>query len=201
MVRRFITQELCDDCIHHDIHDVPAIVEYVLVVNGDKLRKVQLCARCDLIWQPIIAVYQQQGQEVDIPSERSAPKAAKKRKSQAVTAAKPKELAPAPEEPAAEGDTTQHLHIVCPIPHPSEGGGKRRIRYSDRSSHVDQCHEGIRIHDIKWEDPDGILKAFCERHPTPLGFTSERGVKQHVFAAHPEERQEGATQKSDEPAP
>lgn len=177
MAIKLVTQAICDGCLHFDIPNVPAVVEYRLSINDGPRRKVQLCQRCDVVWEPLIEVVAKWGQDDPAPTEE--PKRSTKKKPKAVKAAEPKELeavpTPAPEKPKQ--------YLMCPLPHPSEGGGPKRVTYNDRQSHAEMLHHGAKIWDIAWEDPDHIITAHCDGHAecmkTGLGFTTKVGVAQH----------------------
>jgi hypothetical protein len=183
MVRRLVTQDLCDDCSYHELPEASAVVELQLAINGDKLRRVQLCPRCAIIWQPLVEVYQKMGQNIDVkpveaPVKRSAAKQVKEPGAKELaSSAKPAEKTATKKR----GPGRPKLQIVCPLPHPTQGGGKQTIAYNDRNSHVDQCHHGYKPYEVEWEDPNRILKVFCTEPPCKrLGFTSDRGLAQHA---------------------
>lgn len=181
MARRLVTLDICDDCTHNKIPNVPAVGQHVLSIDGQPLRRVQLCMRCEVIWEPFIAVYEQQGQDVEPPPSETPPKkAAKKRRPRAVPADKPKELEKAPAEPAPD---KRHLLVWCPEPHPTKNGHGTPVSYETRNTHAENVHNGAKVWEIKWGDPEGILKARCESHAecmkTGLSFTSKQGLAQH----------------------
>lgn len=226
MVRKLIVEDYCDGCDHLDLPAPFAAVEHTLTVDGGPLRRVQLCPRCAIVWEPLILVYKERGQDVETaPKETPAKRAAKKPRAKAVKAAKSKELEPpaplAQEQTVAEADEQApagkpkkpRQYLMCPLTHKS-GDGPRRVVYGDRNSHADVLHDHARIWEIRWQDPDGILPRDDEGNPlhacdahaecmeTGLAFTSAVGLKQHENGCPlPRIDQEGDPQKADEPTP
>lgn len=199
MVRKLIVHDLCDDCDFHELPAVPAVVEKVVTIDGGPPRRVLLCPRCAVTWQTFIDVYKERGQEVE-PASFSGPS---RKKPKAVKAAKPKELdqAPAEQEPAEEPDARlkDTRRVRCPLPHPSTQGGPLDVTYSSRGTHAKMLHQR-HVWEIKWEDPQNILTAFCTEHDFchNVGFTSKQGLKQHiVFLRNNPPPQAGSQEESD----
>lgn len=185
---------LCDPCDQQNFSGMEAVATHVLVMDGGPPREVDMCARDEAFF---LRVYNS-GRDIPIEPPKAAP--VKEPKAKAVKAVKPKELEVSADKEAPKAK----LRIRCPLDHPSEGGGKRDISYTDRASHVGQCHPELKPWEIEWEDPDKILVAFCTTHDfcKRYGFTTQRGVSQHINALrkNPPTGQEGDPQKSDGPS-
>lgn len=190
--------EVCDPCNQHHIPNAEASEKHVIAIDGRPAMEVDVCPRDEAIFQEFVRLFVDCGREIPPPVQEAAPP---KKKAKAVKAAKPKELEPPAAEQAPDSKPPKaKLQLVCPLAHPSEGGGKRRVSYVDRSSHTDQCHNGMKAWEIEWEDPDGILKVFCtEGSCKRYGFTSERGFTQHVRSMHNPPADNGKEERDDQP--
>lgn len=180
----------CDPCDEDGFANVPAAATHVLAINGGPEVELDMCARDSLFVERLGRLCKERGRER--PQQRAL---ASVKKPKAVKAEPPKEIAPAPEtEAAPEKETGRgrkkteakgeiHVYVVCPLEHKSEKGGKRRVSYKDRSSHVDQCHGGMKLWDVEWEYPKGLELFHCEVHAecmkTGLAFTSAKGRVHH----------------------
>lgn len=172
----------CDPCDLHDLRGVTAVATHVLAIDGGPLKKIDVCARDEVLFQDFLHLYTVSGREE--PTTPPAP--AKKRQAKAVEAPQQKELgtAPASQPDAKKKPVKEKVHVLCPLPHPSTGGTPMRVDYSNRSTHAQMVHNGAHVWEIKWEDPDGILKAFCTEHAAcnGIGFTKKAGLSQHIVA-------------------
>lgn len=186
MVRRLITQDLCDDCDYNGIPEMEAVHEHILAIDGDKPRRVLLCRRCELEWATIITIYREMGQDASPAVPKAAPKKPVRRKQDAkvIEAAAPKELESAsaeerPEQPAVKAPKPK---ILCSEDH--KGRGPKEVVYEARNTHAVACHRGARIWDIVWGDPHKILTVHCTAHAeceqVGLGFTTSYGLEQHI---------------------
>ena len=221
MVRKLLTLDLCDDCDLNGIPEVPAVTQHIIAADGGPPRRVLLCPRCELLWAPFLAVYEQRGQAIDLPAPGPAvKKAPARRKPRAAKAAKPKELEAAPKAPAEEAaeeasgqlpldspspqvPDAKKQYLRCPEYHKSTDGPKD-VTYSSRNTHAGTLH-GLHVWEIAWEDPTNILVAHCTEHElcrkNKLGFTSETGLKQHIVSMQADHKTpEGDPQKSDGPS-
>lgn len=174
----------CDPCDLHDIRGVTAVASHVLAIDGGPLKQIDVCARDEALFQEFLRIYTVSGREMETAA-ASAP--ARKRKAKAVETSQQKELEEAPvsqpdTKPAAKKPAKEKLFVLCPLPHPSTGGGPMRVEYSNRGTHAPMVHDGAHVWDIEWQDPDGILKAFCTEHAAcnGIGFTSKAGLSQHI---------------------
>lgn len=172
MARSVEITDTCDRCDLIGLAGVPAIARHVIAIDGPP-KKFDLCPQHEHALRPYIVLYKERGAgEEDEPRRQKAlaapQKAEDKKKS-------------GKDKPAKE-----KLYVVCPLPHSSLGGKPKRVAYQGRSTHLDVVHEGKKLWDIEWEDPDGILTAPCRVHKecmeTGLAFTSEKGVGVHVAA-------------------
>lgn len=190
MVTRVVVETLCDDCLHHGITDVPASGTHTVAIDGGPPRKVSLCARCEHVWQPLIAVYTEQGQDI---KEEPKPKPQETKKPVKKEAPKQLEAVKAPEKKGAP----EKKRIVCPLDHLSTGG-PMEVVYEDRNTHADMVHHGKRIWEIRWGDPHGHFQVYCYEHDfcSGLGFTSKRGLTQHIryLELHPPGKEDGDAQ-------
>lgn len=199
MVRRLITQDLCDGCLFLQLPPAEAVTEHIAVIDGGPLRRVMFCAHCAKAPLPFITIYTEYGQDVEISPSPPQRAGRSTKKSKAVKASKPKELE---NTHSTDSEPTAKKQIVCPLPHASAQGGPLRVTYAGRVTHAG-THDGAKVWDIAWQDPDGILTAFCTEHEmcvkNNVGFTSQRGVNQHIVAerdklparAHSEEDGDG----------
>lgn len=186
----------CDDCEHDRLYDVSAPHQHVLSINGGPFKQLDFCSPSDrVVMSRLIELYEERGRELTPePKEQPAPPAKAKRR-KPVAARKPKAIpapAQAPEEQKHQEEkeddkppeAKKRLTIWCPEPHKSKGDRGMRVAYEDRNSHADMCHDGAKLWDISWEDPDGIITAYCTSHAecmkAGIGFTSETGLRIHV---------------------
>lgn len=181
----------CDPCNHDGMPDITGHATRVISIDGMPPVEVDLCGRDNRLVSWLREVCEQEGRPTAGKEERLA-RAADKVKE--VTARRSKELGTAPPpKPAADAkkpkkrgnkNDPDKIWLFCTESHPSEGGGPRKIAYGDRNSHVSQCHEGKKMWDVKWDDPDGHLKYPCNAHAecrnTGLSFTSAQGLAQHI---------------------
>jgi hypothetical protein len=112
-----------------------------------------------------------------------------KKKAEVTPAPKPEPLPePEPASEVAEAPKkktgTAALTIVCPREHSAHGGGPMRVSYTGRTSHADKVHNGAKVWEINWGDPDDILRVSCTHHQEcidgKLKFPSEWAVRTHV---------------------
>jgi hypothetical protein len=191
MGRRVVVTDLCDPCEHLELPETFAYREHVIAFDGQPAKKYLFCERCLKAYGEFLEMLQACGQPIEpvsFPPEqkrkKSPPKVPAKKQPKELESPKAEgpETAPAAEEPAKKEKPKQY--IVCPLPHPQSKGGPRRIDYSGRSGHADQCHNGARTWEITWEDPDGILTHSCTAHAecvkTGQGYTSETGLMLHI---------------------
>lgn len=179
MVRKLVTLDLCDDCTSNELPDAQAVVEHQLTIDGGPLCRISLCARCALIWEPFIELYRMMGQEIA----PAATPVAHRRARVGTKAIEPAEPA-AQESPALPGKPKKpREYVVCPLAADHKTGAPSRVLYGSRNMHADQNHN-MRAWEIKWEDPDGILKVPCTEHPlckeNGMAFPSKAAVSQHI---------------------
>lgn len=169
MARGVVFQDSCDSCIYLGEEGVVAEHKHTISIDGGPPKKLDFCGRCEKReLSHLLAVYTECGQEV----ERTKPEP---KKGQAAPALKPPADEPKPKQ-----------FIICPLDHPSSGGGSKRVNYGSRGSHAKVVHS-LDISGISWEDPDGIFTVYCEAHKecltNRLGFTSAMGLTTHVNTA------------------
>jgi len=178
MVVKLLTLNLCDDCTTHELPETEAVTGYELAINGEPPLRILLCARCDLIWSPFIELVRTMGQSVT-PAVSSTPRGKSRATPKAIETAE-REL---PAVPQAEKPKKPVRYLVCPLAADHHDGEPARILYDSRNMHADQGHDK-RMWEIRWEDPDGILKAFCTEHPlckeNHVGFPSKAALSQHI---------------------
>lgn len=183
MVRKLLTLDLCDDHAIKELPDTQAVVEHQLTINGGPLRRILLCARCALIWEPFIELYRMMGQDITPAPTPVAPKKARA-KTKAIEPAEP----PAQESPALLGEEQEKpkklkQYVVCPLARDHKTGAPSKVLYGSRNMHADQNHN-MRAWEIKWEDPDGFLKVPCTEHPlckeNGMAFPSKAALSQHI---------------------
>lgn len=177
----------CDPCDLHEIRGVTAVATHVLAIDGGPPKALDVCSRDEVLFQEFLRLYRESGREVETAQ---TAKPVKKRKPKAVNAPQRKELEEAPasqpdgQEPAAQEEPAKEKQfLLCPLPHVSVQGAPLTVNYRSRSTHASMVHN-LHVWEIKWEDPDHILKAFCVEHPfcNNIGFTSTQGLKQHSVA-------------------
>jgi hypothetical protein len=214
--------EVCDPCNQHDLPNTEAVAQHTIAVDGRPPVEVDVCGRDEVFFQEFVRLFVDCGREIPAPAQEEAPP---RKRAKAVKTAKPKELgAPPPqaaeqlpiEDKAEEGKSDKPVRrILCPLPHPTEGGGPKLVNYSDRNSHADMIHDGLRAWDIAWEDPEGILpresngepRYQCRAHAQciklGLAFTTPQSLPQHYRGCplpRIDQEPEGAPKKSDERA-
>jgi hypothetical protein len=159
----------CDWCDLLGMQRVPAVRTRVIAVDGPG-RRVDICRRCDLLLADLEELYRSKGQELPLDA---AQKAASKGEARELDgAAKP-----------GSRERADKQYLVCPLPHKGPRSGPRRVAYADRDAHAAQVHD-LRMWDVTWEDPDGILAVSCDAHQecrnSGLRFTSLRGKNNHI---------------------
>jgi hypothetical protein len=169
---------LCDPCLKHGIPSVPAVATHTISIDGGPVKALEFCMRDEVDFEEFFRLYQEAGRVVEVPKKKE-PKATRKRKPKAIEPPKEAEQLPIEDEAKQEPPT-----LICPKIHPSTGG-PMRVKYSARGTHAKGVHEGAEVWDVLWEDPDGILTAFCREHAAcranNLGFTTGQGLKQHIY--------------------
>lgn len=168
MARTFIAQALCDLCDHLGLHNIPAHTPHVIKLDSGPLKEHDHCDRCEKAIAWFLDYLRDHGQEVEPPQPKQP-------KTKTVHAPQPKEL----EKP--------RQYVLCPLPHAAEHGQSKRVAYTDRGTHADIVHDGAKLWEITWEDPDNILTHPCDVHAecmkTHLAFSSARGLAQHRYSS------------------
>lgn len=199
MARRMLVLDECDECEYIGIPEVPASASVVLAINGGPARRILLCARCEHDFAPLAELYRERGVDVEEVVERRQlgekwhakkpePKELEQAPAQTASPIERVESAHAKKKPKdKEKEHKEQVRIICPEPHQTESGGPKSIGYVYRTSHVDQCHKGMRIWDITWVYPKGLEVFPCTSHAecikTGLSYTTPKGVSHHVKAA------------------
>jgi hypothetical protein len=200
VARRLLTIETCDWCKKLGLEDVEAERSVHLGIDGPP-KRFEFCQLHLLQLEPLLELCQDEKFGVD---ESLKPKRRGQQKQQQELEPSPWINAREPEQPTqlevvpAESEKQEEptekpskyqkdVWVVCPLPHPTQKGGPKRVRYSIRATHAEKAHDGLKLWDIRWEDPDGVFTVKCEAHAecekTGLGFTSELGLKQHIKAS------------------
>lgn len=184
MGRRVSVIDLCDPCEHAELPEALAMEEVVIAIDQQQAKRYLLCVHCNHHYAPFLEMLRTCGQLIE-PAKVPEPVKPKPEK-----AKKPVQAAPAPKEleqakakaPVPVSKPAQY--VICTLPHPTEDGGPKRIKYGDRGSHFDMCHPDASQFDIKWGDPDGILTVPCLAHAECMkvgfAFTSSVGMHTHV---------------------
>lgn len=191
MARDLITIATCDPCAEDGLGDVTAVATHVISIDGKPATEIDVCARDSRTIRWFLHVCMEKGRQVEHKEARLA-KAVKTRQRKELEQA-PQEPEPAPEPAAkkkakATTGTKDRLRVICTESHPTSGGGPRDISFQDRSSHVDQCHPGMRIWDVVWVYPKDrewfpcTAHAECMKTSPPLSFPSLKGVGHHIKA-------------------
>jgi hypothetical protein len=193
----------CDPCDHDGYRNIDAVDTVRVTINGGPLKDIDVCARDKEGFRRLLAIYDEYGQPVE--TRKSAPVRelpAVKEEPKAIEAPKPKKDTKAGKKRAGKNTKAEsgtELTVICPLPHPSKNGEPQRVVYSTRNTHVKQCHPGVNFCEVKWGDPDGILKFPCTAHKecvaSGMSFKSAAGLTQHMRSiqltpADPEETQE-----------
>lgn len=212
MATKVIHGHSCDDCWVDHLHEVDAEEHHVISIDGGPHKRFDFCSPSErAVMGRILRLYyecgddleqtQQASRSTELPASQEerqtaeeaspTPVARKRRtgKSAKALSAKGKESGgvPAPMQeplPSDQAAAKPRQYIWCPEPHKSKGGKGMRVAYGDRNSHADMCHEGARMWDIPWEDPDGIIEVYCTSHAecmkSGIGFTGATGLRGHV---------------------
>jgi hypothetical protein len=197
---------VCDWCDLHGITDVPATTGHLLALDGPP-RRVDVCPRCDTLLDDLAELYER-GQDLPPAGPPASSRPAVRTRSvptdQAVGTARTgttRRAIAGPRTSPEDGDTTTSTgepspaRVLCPLPHPGAGGGPTRVSYAGRSSHADVVHDA-KVWEIRWEDPDDILRHPCIAHREcatgDLRFISAKGLKNHI-AGCPLPRVDSAT--------
>lgn len=179
MARSVTVRDTCDRCDRDlGLEGVPAVARHVIAIDGPP-KKIDLCLQHEHAFQPYIHLYKERGaSEEDQPRRHKALAASPKVES--------KEQPDSKKSGTKGKSAKQKLYVVCTEKHPASGGGHKRVSYAGRGSHADIVHDGKKLWDIEWEDPDGVLTAPCRVHKecaeTNLAFASEKGLGAHVAA-------------------
>lgn len=198
-------KKTCDPCDHDGYRNIDAVDTVRLAINDGPSKDIDVCARDKEGFRRLLTIYDEYGQPVE--TRKPAPvrelPAAKEEPKKAIEAPKPKKDTKAGKKRAArntKAESGTELTVICPLPHPSKNGQPQRVVYSTRGTHTKQCHPGVNYWDVKWGDPDGILKYPCTAHKecvaSGLSFTTNTGLVQHKRSSlqltliDPEETQE-----------
>ena len=196
MAQQVVIIDQCDPCDHLGLPNVPASVKHVIKIDKEPTKEYDFCARCEIAFGPLLEILREHGQETEaaplMPKQRKSPvrKKPSRELEQASSTTDEAEQPPAeeaaPKTQTEEQITGKRIYIICPLPHNSTRGDKKRLTYANRSGHADQCHAGARIWDIAWEDPDGALSFPCTSHTecikVGLAFPTETGRTMHTRA-------------------
>lgn len=180
MAQKVVFLDTCDPCDHLGLPDRQADgPTHTLSLDGGPLKEFQFCARCEIAFAPLLAVLREHGQEVE-PKVEAPPGAVEKPKAVSrPKKKKPKEL----EAPSKQKAEEPEVFIICPLDHPSAGGGPLKMKYANRNGHTGQVHPELQQWDIVWGDPDNALVARCTSHAecmkTGLAFTTTHGLGIH----------------------
>ncbi|MFE6739749.1 hypothetical protein [Streptomyces tubercidicus] len=182
MARSVAITDTCDECDWIGLEGVIAVVRHVIAIDGPP-KKFDLCPQHDHAFQPYIHLYKERGaSEEDQPRRQKALASPQKAESKE----KPSSKKSGNKEPGKEKSAREKLYVVCTEKHPMSDGGHKRVSYTGRGSHADIVHDGKKLWDIKWEDPDGVLTAPCRVHKecmeTGLAFSSQKGLGAHMAA-------------------
>lgn len=184
MARVLQMSQTCDWCKLLGLGVVEAAHEHMLAVDGP-VKRFELCSQHDLALKEITVLYQKFGVDPDDKPRRnvSAKKAIAEQAE--LGEADRGELTALAEEPKAKKKGKPKETVFCPLPHRDANGSGKRIAYADRTSHADLVHK-LKIWEIKWEDPDGIMAEICTAHKEcsaiGLGFKNSRSVSMHKKA-------------------
>lgn len=162
MARDVLIQQTCDWCRQLDLPATEATTEHTLAINGRPAKRFDFCPPHDLMVQPLIALFEEEGVELEQKRPRQ------------VDALQ----LPALEQGAEE---EEKYWVTCPLDH-QDGKTDRSVSYKTRSSHAKNSHE-MGVWEIAWGDPGGKLTVFCTSHQecmdTKLAFENEGGKAQH----------------------
>jgi hypothetical protein len=195
--------ETCDPCEEFlGLEGMPAERSITIAIDGGPPKRWEVCGPHLHMLKPVLEMYERCGVDESLkrkrtPSKRDVPEPEETGTFPIPTQA-PKQLEMAqtaePEKQPARDKPSKYkkdVWVVCPLPHPQSKHGPKRVRYSTRATHAEKVHNGLRMWDIEWEDPDSVIVAKCETHAeclkTGLGFTSEVGLTQHIKAS-PQEK-------------
>jgi hypothetical protein len=187
--------DTCDPCEKLlEIEGMPADRSITIAINDGPAKRIEVCTQHLHMLKPILDMYDQCGLDESFKPKRRGTN--KKQEDPEPAASLDTEEPPQPRQlemasaPEPEQDPSKHkkdVWVVCPLSHPTENNGPKRVRYSIRNTHADKVHGGLRLWDIAWDDPDGVLKVKCEVHKeclkTGLGFTTGHGLTQHIKAS------------------
>jgi hypothetical protein len=198
MARKEILESVCDPCGLDELGDTPAHAFLVMSINGGPHKHFDLCGRDEKFFMDhVVRLYNESG--VELPGQQTKAPAKKEPVKELEQAPVQDETLPAPkkkaapaktkkkteEEPAPEAkENKEKLYVWCAEPHKSKKGTGKRVAYGGRTGHAGMCHEGAKVWEVKWEDPDGIITAPCTSHEqcmsVGLGFTSTHGLASHI---------------------
>jgi hypothetical protein len=178
MARVLRMTRFCDWCKLLDIGVVEADHERMLAVDGPP-KRFELCSPHDRALKEVAVLYQKFG----IDPEEKPRRNVSAKKAIAAQAAQPEPEPDRGELTALAERSDAKPKIFCPKSHPKEGGRGKFVSYVDRGSHADLVHDGMKIWEIEWEDPHGVMTAACTSHKeceaVGLRFISARGLGQH----------------------
>lgn len=170
MARTLVPVDTCDLCKRQGLPDAEAGRSVILAIDGPP-KRFELCPPHIIQLEPFAALYADEDYGVD--------ESLKPKKRQPMEAApEPKQL-----ESVKEPEEDGTIYIQCPLPHKTKKGD--RINYAWRSSHATEVH-GLKVWDIKWQDPTGALTYFCDVHEecgeNKLAFPSKQSLSAHIRA-------------------
>lgn len=177
---------LCDPCDQTNLTGIKAVSTHLISIDGMPPMEVDMCARDEAFFMRVYAsgrALPPPPPEPKAPAQKKpkAPKAKELEKATEKTAEKPAKKAV---EKAATEDKPR---LLCPLGHSSKNGAPMMVTYASRNTHASVLHK-VPVWEIAWEDPEGILKAFCDASEmciqNKVGYTSKQGLTQHIVSVH-----------------
>lgn len=184
-MRRMVLSTFCEPCAQQGL-EVESTTTKEISFDRGPVKEMDFCPACArYLLAPLLGAYDACEAEAPNPKQKA-------RLAQKAQEARELTLVPPAGDDASKPGAARTRHkeaahaLPEPAPKPAEtvvcGLCAEEVDYSNRKKHANEAHN-LEMYDIVWNDPNNIIKVFCDAHEACLknkvGFTTGQGVSGH----------------------